>query len=64
MLAGMNLLPFEPQPPYRPRAFVPGKIDLGDWNQVVPLFDKLEAAAAQEWPDAGAVGLSHEGQGL
>jgi oligoendopeptidase F len=42
----MNLLPFEPQPPYRPRAFVPGKIDLGDWNQVAPLFDKLEAAAA------------------
>jgi oligoendopeptidase F len=46
MLAAMNLLPFEPQPPYRPRAFVPGKIDLGDWNQVAPLFDKLEAAAA------------------
>jgi oligoendopeptidase F len=46
MLATMNLLPFEPQPPYRPRAFVPGKIDLGDWSQVAPLFDKLEAAAA------------------
>jgi TolA-binding protein len=46
ILAGMNLLPFEPQPPYRPRAFVPGKMDLGDWNQVAPLFDKLEAAAA------------------
>jgi oligoendopeptidase F len=46
MLAGMNLLPFEPQPPYRPRSFVPEKIDLGDWNQIAPLFDKLEAAAA------------------
>src|SRR5580700_169469 len=46
MLPAMNLLPFEPQPPYRPRAFVPEKIDLGDWNQVAPLFDKLEAAAA------------------
>jgi oligoendopeptidase F len=45
MLAAMNLLPFDPPPPYRPRAFVPGKIDLGDWNQVAPLFDKLEAAA-------------------
>jgi len=45
MLAAMNLLPFEPQPPYRPRAFVPEKIDLGDWNQVAPLFDKLESAA-------------------
>jgi oligoendopeptidase F len=46
MLAGMNLLPFEPQPPYRPRAFVPEKYDLGDWNQIEPLFYKLEAAAA------------------
>jgi oligoendopeptidase F len=42
----MNLLPFEPQPPYRPRAFVPERIDLGDWNQVAPLFEKLEATAA------------------
>ncbi len=46
MLAAMNLLPFEPQPPYRPRTFVPEKIDLGDWNQVAPLFDKLESSAA------------------
>jgi oligoendopeptidase F len=46
MLAGMNLLPFEPQPPFRARAFVPGSIDLGDWSQVEPLFDKLESAAA------------------
>src|SRR5580698_9511962 len=46
MLAPMNLLPFEPQLPYRPRAFVPEKIDLGDWNQLAPLFDKLERAAA------------------
>jgi oligoendopeptidase F len=42
----MNLLPFEPQPPYRPRQFVPEKVDLGDWNQVSPLFDKLEKTAA------------------
>jgi oligoendopeptidase F len=46
MLAAMNLLPFEPQPPYRPRRFVPEKIDLGDWNQLAPLFDKLESASA------------------
>jgi oligoendopeptidase F len=46
MLATMNLLPFEPQPPYRPRVFVPEKIDLGEWSQVAPLFDKLEAASA------------------
>ncbi len=43
----MNLLPFDPQPPYRPRSFVPKSIDLGDWKQVEPLFDKLEAAAAK-----------------
>src|SRR5947209_12430191 len=39
----MNLLPFENLPPYRPRSFVPKQIDLGDWNQIAPLFDKLEA---------------------
>ena len=42
----MNLLPFELQPPYRTRQFVPDKVDLGDWNQVSPLFDKLEKSAA------------------
>jgi oligoendopeptidase F len=41
----MNLLPFEQLPPYRPRAFVPEKIDLGQWSQIAPLFDRLEAAA-------------------
>ena len=50
MLAAMNLLPFEPQPPYRSRRFVPERIDLGDWNQVAPLFDKLESAAAAPTP--------------
>lgn len=38
----MNLLPFGTLPPYRPRRFVPEKIDLGDWEQLRPLFDKLE----------------------
>ena len=43
----MNLLPFGELPPYRPRRFVPGRIDLGDWPQIAPLFDRLEARAAQ-----------------
>jgi oligoendopeptidase F len=47
MLTSMNLLPFEPQAPYRARAFVPVKVDLGDWNQVAPLFDKLELGATE-----------------
>ncbi|MGP8197972.1 MAG: M3 family oligoendopeptidase [Limisphaerales bacterium] len=41
----MNLLPFAQLPIYRPRRFVPGKIDLGDWSRIAPLFDKLEAGA-------------------
>jgi oligoendopeptidase F len=49
----MNLLPFAQLPAYRPRRFVPEKIDLGDWGQLAPLFDKLEAGAAQcQTPDA------------
>jgi len=47
MIAGMNLLPFEPLPPYRPRAFVPEKAGLGDWGAVAPVFDQLEAEAAR-----------------
>lgn len=43
----MNLLPFENLPAYKPRCFVPGKIDLGDWAQLSPLFDQLEARTAQ-----------------
>ena len=63
MMAGMNLLPFEPQPPYRPRAFVPEFIDLGDWNQVEPLFDKLEsAAAAARTPAELELWLLHGGE--
>src|ERR1017187_3479472 len=41
----MNLLPFDKLTPYRPRAFVPAKIDLGDWPQIAALFDLLEARA-------------------
>jgi oligoendopeptidase F len=39
----MNLLPFDQLPAYRPRSFVPEKINLGDWQQIAPLFDQLDA---------------------
>jgi oligoendopeptidase F len=63
----MNLLPFDPLTPHRPRAFVPEKIDLGDWAQIAPLFDVLEARAPtcrtsaqlQRWLlDAGELGAA------
>lgn len=43
----MSLLPFGELPAYKPRRFVPASADLGDWAQVEPLFDRLEATAAQ-----------------
>ena len=43
----MNLLPFDELPPHKARRFVPEKIDLGDWSQIAPLFDRLEARAPQ-----------------
>lgn len=43
----MSLLPFGKLPPAKPRSFVPVEIDLGDWPQIVPLFDRLEANIAQ-----------------
>jgi oligoendopeptidase F len=43
----MNLLPFDQLPAYRPRSFVPPEIDLGEWSQIAPLFDKLEDEAAE-----------------
>lgn len=46
-VAAMDLLPFQALPAYKHRRFVPQAADLGDWEQVAPLFDKLEAAAAQ-----------------
>lgn len=41
----MNLLPFEKLPAHSPRRFVPEQIDLGDWKQIEPLFDKLDSHA-------------------
>ncbi len=43
----MNLLPFGDLPAAKPRTFVPKTIDLGDWTQIAPLFDQLEARAPQ-----------------
>jgi len=43
----MNLLPFGKLPPAKPRSFVPTNLDLGDWPQIAPLFDQLEARIAQ-----------------
>ncbi|MBW8864464.1 MAG: M3 family oligoendopeptidase [Verrucomicrobia bacterium] len=41
----MNLLPFGKLDAAKPRTFVPQTIDLGDWPQIAPLFDQLEAWA-------------------
>ena len=41
----MDLLPFDKLSAHRPRRFVPQGIDLGDWGQIAPLFDQLEARA-------------------
>src|SRR4051812_49239660 len=42
----MNLLPFENLPVAKPRTFVPSKVDWSDWDQIAPLYDKLEVGAA------------------
>jgi oligoendopeptidase F len=42
----MNLLPFGKLPVHTPRRFVPADAALGDWQQVAPLFDRLQADAA------------------
>ncbi len=41
----MNLLPFKNLAAHKPRTFVPKEINLGEWSQIVPLFDRLEASA-------------------
>src|SRR5580765_3707241 len=42
----MSLLPFENLPAYKPRGFVPVRLNFDDWNQISPLFDQLETHAA------------------
>jgi len=43
----MSLLPFGKLPAAKPRTFVPESADLGDWQQIAPLYDQLESAAAK-----------------
>ena len=44
MLSLMSVqLPFDPVAPHLKRRFVPETIDLGDWPQIAPLLDLLEA---------------------
>lgn len=46
-LQAMHLLPFKKLRAYQPRRFVPKNIDLGDWAQIKPLFDRLEQRATE-----------------
>ncbi len=43
----MNLLPFDNLPAYKPRSFVPAGVDWGNWDQIAPLFDRLEVRAGE-----------------
>src|SRR5829696_5142939 len=42
----MSLLPFGDLPVHSPRRVVPKEIDLGDWNQIAPLFRTVEVRIA------------------
>jgi oligoendopeptidase F len=44
MMSPMSLLPFGELPPYRARRFLPAGLDLGNWNEVSPHFDRIEQA--------------------
>src|SRR5262249_45501435 len=41
-----SLLPFETLPAHKPRRFVPEEVDLGDWAQIAPVFDRLDSRAS------------------
>lgn len=43
----MSLLPFGELPVFVPRRFVPVGLDLGNWDQLEPLFNTLEQRASQ-----------------
>ena len=43
----MTLLPFKDLPLHSPRKFVPARMDLGNWTEIEPLFDRLEQRIAQ-----------------
>ena len=42
----MDLLPFDDLTPHKARQLVPADADLGNWDQVAPLFDRLETEAS------------------
>lgn len=42
----MSLLPFDPLPTAPVRRFLPAELRLGDWSELEPFFDALEARAA------------------
>jgi oligoendopeptidase F len=47
----MHLLPFGALPAHKSRRLVPADINLGDWNQIAPLFDQLEARMPHSVPE-------------
>src|SRR5882672_5168629 len=47
ILPRMSLLPFGKLPAFAPRQFVPADASLGDWTQLSPLFNQLEAGSAR-----------------
>ncbi len=42
----MSLLPFGDLTPFKPRAFVPADLNLGDWAAIAPVFTELEERLA------------------
>jgi len=45
MFKAMDLLPFGKLSEYRPRRFIPAHANLGNWDDIEPLFDGLERRA-------------------
>src|SRR6185312_14838079 len=43
----MGSLPFGKLEPHKPRQFVPLETDLGNWQQIAPLFERLSNAVDQ-----------------
>jgi hypothetical protein len=43
----MSLLPFREWPSFQARRFIPANMNLGEWSQVAPFFDRLETHSAQ-----------------
>jgi oligoendopeptidase F len=43
----MSSLPFGSPAPFKPRRFVPVGADLGNWDSIAPLFDRLETRAGE-----------------